>query len=184
MVTAGAPSSSSILSALHIRVRRPELANPISPELSQWASLGASDVLQFRTWNADHIIASLSKSGLFASVAYSDDADPPSTVLINPVVPPRRHCDGDDVLIPFLTLGLVPAFCERDQGVYFGFIGRQLPGVACPWPQTEMAGWFPVVLSSGFGSWTRVPNEEAFVSRIRSCVRSQSDAFVSSARSG
>ncbi|MGH7786269.1 MAG: hypothetical protein ACRERC_05345, partial [Candidatus Binatia bacterium] len=178
-----APSMSTDISALNIRVRRPELTDPIPPELSRWKSLAPSDVLEFRTSNAEHIIASLSKSDLFASVAYSDGMNPTPTVLVNPVMPPRIRCDGDDVLLPFLTLGLFPAFCERDRGLYFGFLGRHLPDFACAWPQTEMAGWFPVVLSTGFGIWTRAPDEEAFVSHIRSCVRSQSDAFALSANS-
>lgn len=132
--------------------------------------------------DAEHVVASLSETGLFASVAYSGADNARPSVSINPIEPPAHHCDGDDVLIPVFTLGLLPAVCERDAGVYFAFVGRNLPDFTCPWPQTEMAGWLPVLISTGAGDWTRVPNHEAFVSRIRSCVLSQSDAFAVSGR--
>lgn len=167
------------LSALHVWVRRPELSDP-PPE--KWKTLAPADVLHFRMHDADHVVASLSETGLFASVAYfgADDAQP--SVLINPIEPPAHPCDGDAVLIPVFTLGLLPAVCERDAGVYFAFARRNLPDFACPWPQTEIAGWLPGLLSTGTGDWTRAPNHAAFVARIRSCVLSQSDAFAVSGR--
>ena len=62
------------------------------------------------------------------------------------------------------TLGLAPAVCQRDRGVYFRFAGRRLPDFACRWPQTEMVGGLPVWVATGAGSWT--PNS-ASASRTR-----------------
>jgi hypothetical protein len=124
------------------------------------------------------VVSSLSESRLFATVAYADATSPSPVVVIEPMLPPPGgYCDGQDLFLPFLTLGLVPTICERDRGVYFRFVGRRLPAFACRWPQSEMVGWFPVLLAAGLGSWTREGNEEAFVAHLRACVASASEGF-------
>jgi hypothetical protein len=152
--------------------------DPLPPERDVWAGLAPADVLEFSLSNSDHVLSALSDSGVFASVAYAEDVAPEPSVLIRPVFPPPSgYCDGQDILLPFLTLGIFPAMCERDRGIYFRVVARRLPDFACRWPQTEMAGWFPALLGRSFGSWTAEPNTRAFNAHVRSCIASQAEAF-------
>jgi hypothetical protein len=178
------PSFLAFLSAVNVRVRRPRLTDPLPPEYEGLRGLAPADILEFRTWDADHVVSSLSESGLFASVAYADTGPVDRALPIEAVLPPQKNvCDGDAILLPFLTLGLLPASCEHDRGVYFRFLGRHLPDFSCRWPQTEMWGWLPVLLSTRFGHGTREPDVEAFRAHIRSCILAASDAFERAVRS-
>jgi hypothetical protein len=141
--------------------------------------LRPSDILEFRLWNSDHVISSLTQTGLFASVAYAGSDTSTPMILVEAVEPPPVGvCDGQDILLPMMTMGVFPAICARNRGVYLAFIGRRLPWFACDWPQTEMAGWFPVFLVTSFGYWTRSPNNGAFVNHGRACVLAQWEAFT------
>jgi hypothetical protein len=166
------------LAKIHVLVRRPELQDSLPPEKKHWEGLAQNDILEFWMSNADHVIRTLSDSELFAGVSYAEQDQGDQGVLIRPVFPPPGpYCDGQSVMLPFMTLGLLPATCEIDRGIYFEFVGRQLPTFSCRWPQTQIVGWFPVLLATGFGSWTKDPIEGAFISHVRACLVSQSEAF-------
>jgi len=166
------------LATVHVRVRRPEIDDPLPAEKQHWEGLAPADILEWWTDNADHVIETLSDTKLFASVSYSTASPDERSVVLRPVFPPPGpYCDGQDILLPFMTLGIFPAACERDRGVYFQAVGRRLPNFSCRWPQTEMVGWFPVLLATGFGSWTKHVNGEAFIAHVRSCIASQAEVF-------
>src|SRR5579862_4376039 len=95
------------LARVNLRVRYPQ-ACPQCPQ-------------ELLTWNSDRVVHALSATGLFGSVEYAAETNPPNTLLISAVFPPAPHCDGDAVFLLFLTAGLFPASCDRDAGVYFDF---------------------------------------------------------------
>jgi hypothetical protein len=170
------------LSSVRLFVRRPELNDPIPAELARWRQLDPADTLEFRRRDADHIVDTLTEVRLFASVSYGLP-DPVDTSLpgiaIRPYYAPWQYtCDGDQILLVMLTLGILPASCTRDLGIYFEVMDRKLPPFLCHWPQSEIVGWLPVLLATGFGSWERTPNHEAFLERVRFCVAEQKDLFV------
>lgn len=168
------------LGSIYVAVRRPLLDDPIDPfERPQWEDLEPGDLLEFRERNAEHVLSAFSESRLFAGVSYADEGDRAPTVVVKPLLPPPGgYCDGDDILIPFLTLGIFPMVCTRDHGVYLELVGEHLPVFACAWPRSEMAGWLPALLATKLGSWTPEPSRSAFIEHVRSCIVDQRSAFL------
>ena len=107
------------LSDLHIAVRRPQEGDAVSdfervhrpdlpPELRQ----------EWREDTAQHVVDTLVATELVARVAYRDEALVPPLLVIDPLIsPPGGYCDGQDVFIVMLTLGIFPTSCTANQHI-------------------------------------------------------------------
>ena len=168
---AAVPSPPPGLAKVNVRVRYPQAGTLSFPgrrfQVPQ----------EILTWNSDHVIAALSATKLFASVAYAAEDDPPNVLLIRAVLPPAWPRCGGDMLI-LLTLGIFPAVCDRDDGVYFEFFDPGRPQFNCAWPQTKVFGWLPVLLVTGLGDWTRRADDQAFTAHLQQCVLTQASSFA------
>jgi hypothetical protein len=168
------------LTSMHILVRRPQLGDPLPPPLEYLSGLDPHDLLAFQIQDADHIVETLRAIEVFAEVAYGDTVAPtasPHLSIKTYYLPLQPRCDGDQIIALFLTLGLVPAGCTRDLGIYFEVTDRRLPPFLCPWPQSDLVGWFPVLLATGFGNWEREANHGAFLRHVRACISEQAELF-------
>lgn len=169
------------LPAIHIRVRRPRIEDPIPipDSVPDWWEHDYRDLtLPYRIQEAERVRAILAATGLFASVESEAPDRADDALAIRPMLPPPYGtCEGQGKMLIMLSLGIFPYTCDRDRGVYFHVESRGDALFACSWPQTELIGWLPVALATGLGSWTREPDDAAFLQRLRGCIRDQLDLF-------
>lgn len=164
------------MDGLHVRMRRPQLVDPPLPEFRWWS---AEDLLALRKFEAERAVAALRAAKLFASVEFDDIAAPGPVVRLDARHPIEiGNCASNDILVPYITLGLLPAICTRNTGIAFAFPDRKLPVFQCPWPQTKVTGG--ILFSLGLtprGKWSEEPDQQAFLQNLRHCIAEQSDAF-------
>jgi len=178
---ADARAAEAVLRTLNLRLHRPELDDP-PPEVLE--GMTPSDVLGFQRYEAERASGALDAAAVFASVGWSESGAEAGSIQVEVLQPPRTgKCDGDDVLAPFLTAGLVPAICESNRGLYLRFANGAAAELECPWPHKEMLGWLGVLLGTQFGDW-RVGSSDgrSFDAYARSCVLAHADSFAAAAR--
>jgi hypothetical protein len=172
-----------VLSEIHVAIREPLLGDPI-PQRYQSPSgdpgWEAELALELRERDAGLALEALSETNVFADVSMGNAQDS-SRVVTVVVEPPEIGGCHDEFWGMAVTLGVIPAWCTGDVGVFLSFPRHANLSFACSWPQEYLLGSIPVPIAWMFG-WTTKPDRVAYIQNLRQCIDDARETFLAAAQ--
>ena len=150
---------------------------PILEDWPGWRELDSEFRSRLATSEAQTLIDRLDRTSYFRQVAFEDKLSELPDLVITPVEgPPPEGVDGQNFMVTFFTLGVVPVWERWQQGVYFRRVDISGPQFQCDWPMDVWVGIiaYPLLVSK---SWHFQPDQEAFDYHLKQCINEQKQVF-------